>query len=197
MRHRLARLVGPRSAGLAPRSGQEQRHVIHHILLHPLQVVGHNGEVRVFLLQLLDQRGSRQRGHFALQFLHLVAHLAGHPGHRAQHVLQSFRQPADVIVELLPFLFRELLELLRAHGLAFPNRYEGNAGRRLDDTDILLARLLLDLAEGGFLGFSEFLGNRLTLRLEVLALEGSRNAGLRIGDDPCQVCGELLRKARG
>ena len=98
-------------------------------------------------------------------------------------------------MKFLLLLLGKLLELLRAERLALAHRDEGDAGRRLDDADILPLGFFFDFLEGLFLGFLEFLGDRLALGLEVLALECRRNGCLGVCDDLLDIDAQFLAAA--
>ncbi len=171
----LARRVG--------RGAQEVVDVVDDVVLDPAEESDHLGQVVERFAHRADQVRNHGPGDFAIELDQLLARLFL-PGGGAAHGLgHALLQRLDVLAVAGPLLLGQLVEHFGLDRLAVAPRREHEAVGAAQDQDALLARRLLQLAEGFLVALLERLLDGGAARLVLVGFEGTRDAGAQVAQE--------------
>jgi hypothetical protein len=186
------RQVGGRTLlGLLLAGLEEVREVLGDAPPYGVEIGRDSGKSLVLREQVVEQVLHDQPGDLLVELAQAGRELPL-PARRLQgHLLQLFLQRVHLVPETLLLLLGQLLELLGRQDLAVPQRGEAEPGGRAQQGDAPGARPLLQLLEALLLSLLELLLQRAAPRRVLLALEGGREAGAQLGDEPLHVTLQL------
>ncbi len=161
--------------------------VLDDIQLHLLEVAHHLRVIGVGFPQLLDQVPHREGGDLPGERLDLLVRLPLHARHVVKALPELFLQRRNLLLQLLALRLGQLLELIRRQDLALHDRGEDEPDRRAQQGDPLAPAFLLDGSEALFLTLLELLLDHLLARPVLLGLEGPRDRGAQLLDQPLHV----------
>ena len=166
------------------------------VALDRIEVCRDLGRLAVLVAQFLHQMGDRKPGGLAIEHLHGIAVLALPQRHIAHDRLEFALNGFHLMLNALALGHRQLVEQFRRQHLAGARRGEGKTHRAAQEGDVLGLGPPLEGAEGRFTLLLELLLDGLAPRPVFVALEGRRQSGAQLIDQPLHRGGEPGARTR-
>ncbi len=141
-------------------------------------------------LEIVDELADGHVGHLLVELVELLLAFFAPLGELLQDLLQLALQILDGALDALALFLGQLLEAVLIQGLAVLARGEGEAPLAHDQGDVVLLRLLLDLADRLLLAAAELALQLLEPALVFLALEDGRDRRAQLIAKLVEVRGE-------
>ena len=154
--------------------GQEQADVAHHVVARRLEIGRGFGNIAQRGVQVVQRVANGGLGHVLVELAQLRAALLVGPRQPLEHLPQLLLERRDLGLDVAAHGFRQGIEHLGLHHLAFVHGRHGEARRRAQQGNILALRLLAQPLQRFLVAGTELLVDGAPPRLVVVALEARR-----------------------